>query len=199
MSKHWTPRTRPKTHRGSARRRSGHGSTIRKRRPKAPVIAGRTKLVLLGGLLAGLAHVLVPWNASDMSIAAEAGRSAKAMLADRTGPMAADRMATSSRTLRIIDGDTFHYGGDKIRVADIDTPELRGRCAYETQLAARATQRMDQLLRQGPFELQSVGRDEDRYGRKLRVVTRGGRSLGDQLVAEGLARTWSGRREPWCA
>jgi endonuclease YncB( thermonuclease family) len=27
---------------------------------------------------------------------------------------------------------------------------------------------------------------------------RDGRSLGDQLVSEGLARTWSGRREPWC-
>jgi endonuclease YncB( thermonuclease family) len=58
---------------------------------------------------------------------------------------------------------------------------------------------MDELLRQGPFELQPVGEDEDRYGRKLRVVTRGGRSLGDQLVSEGLARTWTGRREPWCA
>jgi len=29
------------------------------------------------------------------------------------------------------------------------------------------------------------GRDEDRYGRKLRVVVRNGRSLGDQLVSEG--------------
>lgn len=65
---------------------------------------------------------------------------------------------------------------------------------------ARATARMRVLLNAGPFELHplSSGRDEDRYGRKLRIVTRGGRSLGDQLVAEGLARTWSGRREPWC-
>ena len=56
------------------------------------------------------------------------------------------------------------------------------------------------LLNQGPFELHPLlsGRDRDRYGRALRIVTRNGRSLGDQLVAEGLARTWSGRREPWC-
>lgn len=113
-------------------------------------------------------------------------------------------MASSAATgdepaaLRVVDGDTFWYGGEKIRIADIDTPEVNGRCAYETQLAARATARMAALLRQGPFQLQSIDRDEDRYGRKLRVVTRNGRSLGDQLVAEGLARTWSGRREPWC-
>ena len=100
----------------------------------------------------------------------------------------------------VIDGDTFDYGGVRVRIGDIDTPEVRGRCAYETQLAARATRRMAALLAAGPFELHPLpgGRDEDRYGRKLRIVTRGGRSLGDRLVAEGLARTWTGRREPWC-
>jgi endonuclease YncB( thermonuclease family) len=109
------------------------------------------------------------------------------------------RTAGSPSGVRVIDGDTFHYRGEKIRVADIDTPEVRGRCPYETALAARATARMTELLHAGPFALEPIpGRDEDRYGRKLRVVTRNGRSLGDQLVAEGLARTWSGRREPWC-
>lgn len=103
-------------------------------------------------------------------------------------------------SMHVIDGDTFDYGGERVRVADIDTPEVRGRCAYETELAARATRRMRALLAGGPFELHPLasGHDEDRYGRKLRIVTRGGRSLGDMLVAEGLARTWTGRREPWC-
>jgi micrococcal nuclease len=102
--------------------------------------------------------------------------------------------------VRVIDGDTFDYAGTRIRIADIDTPEVHGRCPYETALAARATARTRQLLAAGAFELQPLpsGRDEDRYGRKLRIVTRGGRSLGDALVAEGLARTWTGRREPWC-
>jgi endonuclease YncB( thermonuclease family) len=104
------------------------------------------------------------------------------------------------RAVRVIDGDTFDYRGMRVRVADIDTPEVAGQCAAETALAARATRRMRALLTAGPFELDRLptGRDEDRYGRKLRIVTRGGRSLGDQLVAEGLARTWTGRREPWC-
>jgi micrococcal nuclease len=109
--------------------------------------------------------------------------------------------SSASGSVRVIDGDTFDYDGVRVRVADIDTPEVHGRCAYETELAARATRRMRTLLAAGPFELRPLasGRDEDRYGRKLRVVTRNGRSLGNLLVAEGLARTWSGRREPWCA
>ncbi len=98
----------------------------------------------------------------------------------------------------MIDGDTFDLGGERIRIADIDTPEVDARCAEEARLAAAATRRLGVLLAQGPFELVPVERDEDRYGRKLRMVVRDGRSIGDVLVAEGLARTWSGRREPWC-
>ena len=100
----------------------------------------------------------------------------------------------------VVDGDTFWLGGEKIRIADIDTPEVsEPRCPAEKARGDRATLRLLALLDAGPFELHQVGtRDRDRYGRLLRVVTRGGRSLGDQLVAEGLARTWTGRREPWC-
>lgn len=64
--------------------------------------------------------------------------------------------------------------------------------------AAAAPARLDQLLAAGPFGMERLGPDQDRYGRKLRIVTRDGRSIGGQLAAEGLARTWTGRREPWC-
>ena len=101
----------------------------------------------------------------------------------------------------VIDGDTFYFQDLKIRIADTDTPETHPpRCEYERELGARATRRLHELLNVGPFELAQLGnRDEDRYGRKLRIVHRNGRSLGDILVAEGLARTWTGRRQPWCS
>lgn len=62
----------------------------------------------------------------------------------------------------------------------------------------QATARLETLLAGGGFALEAVERDEDRYGRKLRIVTRGGESVGDTLVAEGLARPWTGRRKSWC-
>jgi micrococcal nuclease len=109
--------------------------------------------------------------------------------------------ATIRSAVRVVDGDTFWVGGDKIRIADIDTPETHPpRCAYEAELGEKATRRLAALLGEGPFELAPIGgRDVDRYGRKLRIVMRDGRSLGDRLVSEGLARTWTGRRQPWCA
>ena len=99
----------------------------------------------------------------------------------------------------VVDGDTAWIEGEKIRVADIDAPETHpSRCEEEARLGTRATERLAELLNAGALELKTIGRDVDRYGRKLRVITRGGRSLGDQLVSEGLARTWEGRRRPWC-
>jgi endonuclease YncB( thermonuclease family) len=100
----------------------------------------------------------------------------------------------------IVDGDTLWSNGVKIRVADIDAPEVsEPRCAAEKALGDRATVRFMELVNAGPFELQAwPGRDVDKYGRKLRVLVRDGRSLGGVLVSEGLARTWTGRRQPWC-
>lgn len=100
----------------------------------------------------------------------------------------------------VVDGDTFWLEGEKVRIADIDTPEIsEPKCDSEYQLGMRATRRLRDLLSQGPFQLERIGdRDVDRYGRSLRIAVRNGQSIGDQLVSEGLARTWSGRREPWC-
>lgn len=100
----------------------------------------------------------------------------------------------------VVDGDTLWLDGAKIRVADIDTPETHPpRCAREAELGRRATERLQALLNAGPFSVEEAGdRDTDRYGRQLRVLTRKGDSLGDQLVREGLARPWEGKRRPWC-
>jgi endonuclease YncB( thermonuclease family) len=110
------------------------------------------------------------------------------------------RCSRGQKDACVVDGDTFKYQGVTIRIEDIDTPEThRPRCQYEADLGARATTRLKELLNAGPFEVvHDGGRDEDRYGRKLRVVERGGRSLGQVLVDEGLARPWEGRRRSWC-
>jgi endonuclease YncB( thermonuclease family) len=99
----------------------------------------------------------------------------------------------------VIDGDTFYLQKQSIRIADIDAPETHPpRCAREAALGEAATRRLGALLNAGPFEMQAGARDEDRYGRKLRTLLRDGQSLGGILVTEGLARRWTGSRQPWC-
>jgi len=100
----------------------------------------------------------------------------------------------------VIDGDTIRYEGVKIRLADIDTPEISApKCPYEADLGHKAKLRLLELLNAAPIEVVPTGgRDIDRYGRKPRLILQNGRSLGDILVTEGLARRWNGARRPWC-
>jgi len=105
------------------------------------------------------------------------------------------------RTTCVIDGDTIWYRGEKIRLADINTPEVsEPGCAREAELGRKATRRMQELLNAGAFTLapNPDGRAADRYGRSLKVITRGGESLGEVLVREGLAHEWHGYRHGWC-
>ncbi len=99
----------------------------------------------------------------------------------------------------VIDGDTIRYQGRKIRIADINTPETReARCNTERALGDRATARLIALLNASPFTLEATDRETDQYGRTLRIITRGGQSLGTALVSEGLAENWKGYRRNWC-
>jgi len=170
MSKHWHPGYDLK---GGSR---GQGRRIS---------FAEIRLMLLAGVMAGLAYAWLPGATEPAGTAVSAGVPAE---------------VARSEHVRVIDGDTFDHRGERIRIADIDTPEThQARCAEEAALGEQATRRLQVLLAQGPFELQQADRDEDRYGRKLRIVMRGGESIGTILVAEGLARPWTGRRLPWCA
>lgn len=103
------------------------------------------------------------------------------------------------RVTCVVDGDTFWLEGTKYRIADIDTPEVsEPQCAAEKALGGLATRRLATLLNAGGFALEPADRDEDRYGRKLRIVTRDGASLGEALVSEGLAHRWGGPQRGWC-
>lgn len=106
-----------------------------------------------------------------------------------------------NRVTCVVDGDTIWYRGTKIRIADIDTPEVsRPACEREAAMGRRATERMQALLNQAAFTLapSKDGRDTDYFGRSLRIVTRDGASLGDALVKEGLAEIWGGPSVAWC-
>ncbi|OYX50398.1 MAG: hypothetical protein B7Y97_07565 [Sphingomonas sp. 32-66-10] len=147
---------------------------------------GRNELagMLLAGIVGGLAWTMLP--------------------AAEPAPAAATRTSfgfchSGGGDDCVVDGDTFRMAGDKIRIADIDTPETHpARCPEEARLGAAATQRLQALLNSGTVTLHPIDRDTDRHGRKLRRVEVNGRGVGDTLIAEGLARPYRGRRMGWC-
>ena len=152
---------------------------------------GEVRIALLGGVMAGLAAA--SWGSGTPGAVPAVG-AGETVTARSFG-----LCHTGGGTDCVVDGDTFWIDGTKIRIADIDAPETHpARCAGEERLGNAATLRLQALLNAGAVTLVSGDRATDRYGRQLRVVMRGGRSLGGMLVAEGLARQWTGRRQPWC-
>ncbi len=148
-------------------------------------LAGGALLALIGGFLSA-------WPGGSALAAQGAREEHSASFPVCSGP---------TRVTCVVDGDTLWYRGTKIRVADIDTPEVsRPSCPREAALGRQATERLRQLLNAGRFSLEVPpgGRSRDRYGRELRIITRGGQSIGATLVREGLAARWGGPRRAWC-
>jgi endonuclease YncB( thermonuclease family) len=118
--------------------------------------------------------------------------------------------------VHVVDGDTITVHGKRIRLVGFDAPELGGhaRCGLERMLAARATSRLRQLVRNGgDLDLKLIpcscrpgteGTMACNYGRACGVLTVEGEDVGDVLMAENLARPYvcgrytCPRRQSWC-
>ncbi|MDX1495013.1 MAG: thermonuclease family protein [Longimicrobiales bacterium] len=111
--------------------------------------------------------------------------------------------------LSVYDGDTFTANvspwprvtvAASIRVEGVDTPEVRGRCSEEEELAEEARAFVEHWLSERTGRLRLVGPHHGKYaGRIVGRVCADGESLSDALVERGLARPYDGgSREGWC-
>ncbi len=96
------------------------------------------------------------------------------------------------------DGDTIRCGRERVRIANLDAPELpdspkcqdRRRsyawCDFAAGEASRVA--LTRLLSRGRVTITRLGTDP--YGWTLATVSVNGVDAGDYLVAQGLARPW---------
>lgn len=82
--------------------------------------------------------------------------------------------------IRLIDGNTFAYGAERIRIKGIDTPEASETGGFE------ASQRLDLLLREGPVTI--IPQALDKYGRTLADVFVNDQNVAELLKDEGYAK-----------
>ncbi len=108
----------------------------------------------------------------------------------------------------IIDGDTFAgrvmLADDtkitvRVRIRNVDTPEIHGACESEIRDANRARARLEQLLPIGKTaDLRQI-KDDKYLGRIDALVFIDDRDIGQILIDEKLGRPYSGgRRDGWC-
>jgi endonuclease YncB( thermonuclease family) len=87
----------------------------------------------------------------------------------------------------------------KVRLRNIDAPEMRARCEQELSMAHAARDALVEMLAEGEV---TIGRIElDKYGGRVLADASASRSgdVSTALLGAGLVRRYSGgRREPWC-
>jgi len=115
---------------------------------------------------------------------------------------------TVSKVINIYDGDTFRVNIDSlppivgkniaIRVNGIDTPEIRGKCQYEKDLALKARDFVRGRLSNAK-EIKLTNLQRGKYFRVVANVLVDGVSLERELLDNKLAYRYDGAKKlSWC-
>ena len=123
-------------------------------------------------------------------------------------PLCAQEQVVIDRVISVYDGDTFRVDIDEfppivgrniaIRILGIDTPEIKGSCRKERELAIKARDFTRKYLNAANIvSLTNLRRDK--YFRILANVHIDGKNLGDALLTQKLAVVYSGKSKfNWC-
>ena len=117
-------------------------------------------------------------------------------------------VAIVSKVISVYDGDTFRVNIDSlppivgkniaIRLEGVDTPEIKGKCQYEKDLALEARD----FVRKKLFNAKEIKLNDLQRGKYFRVVAKvfiDGVSLEKELLDKGLAYKYQGgKKSSWC-
>jgi endonuclease YncB( thermonuclease family) len=94
----------------------------------------------------------------------------------------------NSQELRVVDGDTIHLNGEKIRFTGIDTPELKQTCIKEEAIDPCGITAKEILIKKiSNNKVLCISEGKDRYNRTLAECFVNDESLSSYLVRSGYA------------
>jgi endonuclease YncB( thermonuclease family) len=93
-----------------------------------------------------------------------------------------------SQELKVVDGDTIHLNGEKIRFTGIDTPELKQTCIKEgIENPCGVTAKKILINKIGNNTVECISEGKDQYKRILAECFVNNESLSSYLVRSGYA------------
>ena len=93
-----------------------------------------------------------------------------------------------SNKAKVVDGDTIHLNGEKIRFSGIDTPEIKQVCKKNNEVVKCGIWAKELLIKKiGNNKVKCVKEGVDRYNRILAECFLNNQSLSKYLVREGYA------------
>ena len=179
-------------------------------RRQGGALAAAAGAIFALGLLAGavVRPALMPERLAPADPALARAHEGAAPLSDARPRRFDQRLTYPADVVRVIDGDTFEarlqvWPGlsvdTRVRLRDIDAPELHARCADEHVKAEAARAALTTILAEGDVAISRVG--IDKYGGRVdaAVSTRNTADVSAALRNGGWARSYEGgRRSSWC-
>jgi len=93
-----------------------------------------------------------------------------------------------TQDLRVVDGDTIHLNGEKIRFTGIDTPELKQTCIKEEAINPCGVTAKEILIEKiSDNKIECISEGKDQYKRTLAECFVNDESLSSYLVRSGYA------------
>ena len=93
-----------------------------------------------------------------------------------------------SQELRVVDGDTIHLNGEKIRFTGIDTPELKQTCINQGIIDPCGLTAKEILIDKiANYKVECISEGKDQYKRTLAECFVNNESLSSYLVRSGYA------------
>ena len=93
-----------------------------------------------------------------------------------------------SYEIKIVDGDTIHLNGEKIRFSGIDTPELKQTCKKNSEIINCGVEAKKILINKiGKNKVKCINEGKDQYKRILAECFIDNLSLSSFLVRQGYA------------
>lgn len=126
------------------------------------------------------------------------------------GTAHAEGLRVPAEVVRVYDGDTFTadarpWPGVTIRVSvrlkGVDTPEIRGRCQMEKQLAIDARERLKGLFSDAGNLVFLEHMERGKYSGRMiaRVTVPSGHDVSETMIRLGYGRAYDGgKRQGWC-
>ena len=93
-----------------------------------------------------------------------------------------------SQELKVVDGDTIHLNGEKIRFSGIDTPELKQTCINQGIIDPCGVTAKEILIDKiANYKVECISEGKDQYKRTLAECFVNNESLSSHLVRSGYA------------
>jgi endonuclease YncB( thermonuclease family) len=172
-------------------------------------VLGVAVLIFAAGFMTGaIVRPVRPLTTASIESTPQPASDVAPDLPATNGLAASSPLAYPAEVLRVIDGDTFEArvhvwpGLDvttKVRLRNIDAPELHARCADEAAKAQTARTALEAMLAAGQVTVFRVG--IDKYGGRVDALaaTHDTPDISAALLSGGFARSYDGgRRGSWC-